>query len=246
MRLSRGFLSLGMRDVRSSPPPVPEDAGQRAINRAHADTQKKRKDAKAAKHTKLIFFSRKWPADDLPLAPLKALKASPGSSAHWVAEAQATIQRGAASARVDPKELAAQGGVAEAAPTRSDGAIVPFVAEALGASGAEATEAPAPMTAETVVSTVGVSVSAEATTTEAGAPETAEAVIAEAGAPKVTTAVVMAARPSVQEAEASAEPLAQGPSLLRESVREAEVYPISSNDTSRAQEVVGVEETDAV
>jgi len=44
-----------MRDVRSSPPPVPEDAGQRAINRAHADAQKKRKDAKAAKRTKHIL-----------------------------------------------------------------------------------------------------------------------------------------------------------------------------------------------
>jgi len=41
--------------VRSSPPPVPEDAGQRAINRAHADAQKKRKDAKAAKRTKHIL-----------------------------------------------------------------------------------------------------------------------------------------------------------------------------------------------
>ena len=156
----------------------------------------------------MIFFSRKQPADDLPLAPLKALKASPGSSAHWVAEAQAAIQRGAASARVDPQEPAAQGMVAEAAPTRSDGAIVPFVAEAPGASGAEAMEASTPTTAETAVSAVGVSVSAEATMAEAGAPETAEAVIAEAGAPEVTMAIVMAARPSVQEAEASAVPLA--------------------------------------
>ena len=87
--------------------------------------------------------------------------------------------------------------------------------------------------------------------TEARAPETAEAVIAEAGAPEVTTAVVMAARPSVQEAEmqaaeASAVPLAQGPPLLRESARETEVYPISSDDTSRAWEVVDAEETDAV
>ncbi|XP_066333169.1 uncharacterized protein [Miscanthus floridulus] len=45
MRPSRGFLSLGMRDVRASPPPVPEDTRQRAINRAHAEAQKKRKDA---------------------------------------------------------------------------------------------------------------------------------------------------------------------------------------------------------
>ena len=33
--------------------------------------------------------------------------------------------------------------------------------------------------------------------------------------------------------------------MLRESVREAEVYPISSDDTSWAREVVDAEETDA-
>ena len=41
--------------MRSSPPPVPEDARRRAINRVHADTQKKWKDAKAAKRTKKIL-----------------------------------------------------------------------------------------------------------------------------------------------------------------------------------------------
>ena len=41
--------------MRSSPPPVPEDAGQRAINRAHTDAQKKQKDAKAAKRMKHIL-----------------------------------------------------------------------------------------------------------------------------------------------------------------------------------------------
>ncbi|XP_066344311.1 uncharacterized protein [Miscanthus floridulus] len=44
-----------MRDVRSSPPPVPEDARRRAINRAHADVQKTRKDAKAAKRMRQIL-----------------------------------------------------------------------------------------------------------------------------------------------------------------------------------------------
>ena len=44
-----------MWDVRSSPPPVPEDARRRAINRVHADAQKKQKDAKAAKRTKQIL-----------------------------------------------------------------------------------------------------------------------------------------------------------------------------------------------
>ena len=153
------------------------------------------------------------------MALLKALKASPGSSAHWVAEAQAAIQRGAASARVDPNGPAAQGGAAEAAPTQtregalpphggeaheSDGAGVPLVAEAPGVSEAEATEDKAPKTAETAVAAVGVSASSEATMEEARAPETIEAVIAEAGAPEVTKTVVMAARPYVQEAEMQA------------------------------------------
>ncbi|XP_066385562.1 uncharacterized protein [Miscanthus floridulus] len=208
--------------------------------------------------------NRKRPADDLPLAPLKALKASPDSSTHWVAEAQAAIQHGAALARVDPKGPAAQGGVAEAAPTQSNGAVVPFVAEAPGASEAEAMEAPAPTTAETTAAAVGVSASTEATMAEVGAPKTAEAVIveagapeaaeamiAEAGAPEVTKAVVMATRPSMQEArtqaaEASIVPLVQGPPLLRESARETEVYPISSDDTSRAWGVVDAGEADAM
>jgi len=38
-----------MRDVRASPPPIPEDAKRRAVNRAHAEVQKKKKDAEEAK-----------------------------------------------------------------------------------------------------------------------------------------------------------------------------------------------------
>ena len=41
-------------------------------------------------------------------------------------------------------------------------------------------------------------------------------------------------------------PLVQGSPLLRESAREAEVYPISSDDTSRAREVIDAEETSVV
>ncbi|XP_066358318.1 uncharacterized protein [Miscanthus floridulus] len=184
-------------------------------------------------HSRLFFLSRKWPADELPLAPLKALKASPGSSTYWVAEAQAAIQCSAASTRVDPKGSAAQGGVAEAAPTQmregalpprggeaheSDGAGVPLVAEALRVSEAEAMEDRAPKTAGTAVAAVGVSVSSEATMVEAGAPETVEAIIVEAEAPEITKAIVMVARPSIQEAEMEAlvAPLVQGPPLLRE------------------------------
>ena len=43
-----------MRDMRDSPPPVPEDARRRAANRAHAEAQKK-KDARAAKRDKKIL-----------------------------------------------------------------------------------------------------------------------------------------------------------------------------------------------
>ena len=39
----------------SSPPPVLEDARRWVINRAHADAQKKQKDAKAAKRTKQLL-----------------------------------------------------------------------------------------------------------------------------------------------------------------------------------------------
>ena len=53
-----------------------------------------------------LVFSQKHPAEVPTLAPLKALKVSPSSTAHWVVEAQAALQRGAASVRVDPKELA--------------------------------------------------------------------------------------------------------------------------------------------
>ena len=44
-----------MRDVRASPPPVPEDARRRAANRAYAKAQKKKKDAKEARRNKKIL-----------------------------------------------------------------------------------------------------------------------------------------------------------------------------------------------
>jgi len=75
--------------------------------------------------------------------------------------------------------------------------------------------------------------------------------MAGAGAPETTKAIVMVVRPSVQEAEMKAAealeaPLLQGPPLLRERARETEVYPISSDDTSRAREVVDAEDAGAV
>ena len=41
--------------MRDSPPPVPEDARRRAVNRVHAEAQKRRKDAEAAKRTRKIL-----------------------------------------------------------------------------------------------------------------------------------------------------------------------------------------------
>ena len=112
-------------------------------------------------------------------------------------------------------------------------------------------EAGAPKTAEATSAGVGVSVTTEATMVEAGAHKTVDAVTAEARAPEIVEADMMAARPSAQEAEMKAAealvaPLVQGPPLLRESAQEAEVYPISSDDTSRARGVVDAEETGAM
>ena len=45
--------------MRASLPPIPEDARRQAINRAHAEAQKKRKDDKAAKRTKQILAREK-------------------------------------------------------------------------------------------------------------------------------------------------------------------------------------------
>ncbi|XP_066373374.1 uncharacterized protein [Miscanthus floridulus] len=150
-----------------------------------------------------------------------------------------------------------------------DGAEVPSVAEATeieapGVSEAEAMEARAPRTAEgaaavarapattkATMAEAGAPGTTEATMAEAGAPGTTEAMMVEAGAPGTTEADVIAARLSAQEvemkaAEASVAPLVQGPPSLRESAREAEVHLISSDDTSRAQEVVDAKVASAV
>ncbi|XP_066347825.1 uncharacterized protein [Miscanthus floridulus] len=191
-------------------------------------------DRPAPADTECFVLCRKRPTEVPTLAPLKALKVNPSSTAHWVAEAQAAIQRGAASARADPKEPATQGGATEATPTRtgegvppphegeareSDGAKVPSVAEATEVeaprvSEAKATEAEAPETIEAAAAGVGVSATIEATMAEVGALETTEA-------------DMIVARPSAQEvemkaAEPSVAPLVQGPPSLRESARKVE------------------------
>ncbi|XP_066384897.1 basal body protein 10-like [Miscanthus floridulus] len=56
IRMSAAPLSdeEGMRDIRASPPPIPEDTQRQAANRAYAEAQKKKKDAKTAKRKKKI------------------------------------------------------------------------------------------------------------------------------------------------------------------------------------------------
>ncbi|XP_066323317.1 uncharacterized protein [Miscanthus floridulus] len=181
--------------------------------------------------------SRKRPTEVTTLAPLKALKVSPSSTALWVVEAQAAKQRGAASARANLKEPVALGGAAEVTPTQTgEGAPLPRGAEACDSDGAvapsfaEATEVEAPR-------------ASEAEATEAEAPRTAEAAAAGAGAPRAIEVDVVAVKPLAQEvemkaAEASVAPLVQGLPLLRESAWEAEVQPISSDDTFQVHEVV--------
>ncbi|XP_066374782.1 uncharacterized protein [Miscanthus floridulus] len=223
--------------------------------------------------------SRKRPAEVPMLAPLKALKVNLGSTAHWVAEVQAALHHGTASARADPKEPTTQGGATEAALTQegeaapppgdgkargSDAAEVPLAVkttgtEVPGVSQAGATEAAAPRTIETVAASTRALATAEAMMAEAGAPKNTEAMMVEAGAPGTTEAtmaearapgttdadVIVAGLPAqeveMKAAEALVAPLVQGPPPLRESAREVEILLISSNDTSRAQEMAGTE-----
>ncbi|XP_066373536.1 uncharacterized protein [Miscanthus floridulus] len=401
MRPSWGYLSLGMRDVRPSPPPVPEDARRRAINRAHAEAQKKRKDAKAAKRMKQILAreklderrrqqrkdglsleespssslstnaldrddegemgrgpldhlpdveettpgasasspalprgggadpgsaiaclwaetdtpeeralgkravnpvgstaavvqvaaeatqllprrteeapgsiedrpapmdmeavllppppplqtrvavskrllprsSQKQPAEVPSLAPLKALKANPGFTAHWVAEAHATLQRGAASVRVDPKEPATHRGAAESVLTRTgEGSSPPHEGEVHESDGAEApsvaeaTEVEAPRVSEAKAMEDEAPRTAEDATAAVGAPAPTEATMAEAGAPGTTEAVVIAARPLAPELETEATVASVAPLV--------QVYPVSSDETSQGREAVDAE-----
>ena len=144
------------------------------------------------------------------MAPLKALKVNPGSTAHWVAEAHAALHRGVASARADPKEPATPRGATEAALTQegevappprdgeahgSDAVEVPLAAETTrtevpGVSQAGATETAVLGTIEAAAVGTGALTTAEATMAEAGAPQTTEATMAEAGAPGSTEATM--------------------------------------------------------
>ncbi|XP_066308438.1 uncharacterized protein [Miscanthus floridulus] len=413
MRPSRGYLSLGMRDVRASPPPVPEDIERRAVNQAHAEAQKKWKDAEEAKRKRKNLEREELekrrrqqrqdglpveaspspslsidssddddeseagqgPLDHLPnirgtalgasasspvfpggggedasgptiarpeaeadmpeawalgkravspvgstaeveqaaagatqlppqrvegapesgegrstpadteampppratavaeegcnaeavvssfehqakvpaLAPRKALKVSTSSTAQWVVEAQAAIQRGAASARADLKEPVVQGEAIEVATKQAEEKEEPTPREA---EARESDGAKAPLVTEATEGEAEAPWTSKAEATEAEAPRTTEAEVAEAGAPGTTEAEaveasVSAAKLVAQEAEtevgqASIPPLVQGPPPLQESAREVEVHSISSDDASQGKEVADAEAASTV
>ncbi|XP_066311638.1 uncharacterized protein [Miscanthus floridulus] len=136
------------------------------------------------------------------LAPLKALKVSTSSTARWVVDAQATMQRGVASARADLKEPVAQGEATKAAMKQArEEAPMPHEAEALESGEAKAPsiveategEAEAPRTSEAKVAEAEASRASEVEVVDAGAPRTTEAEVTEAGAPGTTEAGLGAA-----------------------------------------------------
>ena len=156
------------------------------------------------------------------MAPHKALKVTPGSTAHWVAGAQTAIRRGATSVRAGLTESVPQGGAAKATPTPTgDGAPPPHEGEGHESDGAEVSS----VAEATEVEALGVSkaeATAKAVAAEVEAPMTIKAMMAGAGAPGTTGAGIVAVRPSAQEVEmkaveASVAPLVQGPPLLWES-----------------------------
>ena len=122
------------------------------------------------------------------MAPLKALKVTSSSTAHWVAGAQAAIRRGVASARAGLTESVSQGGAVEATPTPTgEGAPPPH--EGKVSSVAEATEVEARRVSEAEATD-------EAAAAEVEAPVSIEATMAGARAHGTTDAGVVVARPS--------------------------------------------------
>ena len=147
------------------------------------------------------------------MAPLKALKVTPSSTAHWVAGAQAAIRRGVASARASLTESVSQGGAVEATPTpMGEGAPLPHEGksrevDAAGVSSvAEATEVEARRVSEAKATD-------EVAAAEVEAPAPIEATMAGARAHGTTEAQEV----EMKAVEASVAPLVQGPPSLRES-----------------------------
>ena len=130
------------------------------------------------------------------MAPLKALKVTPGSTADWVAGAQAAIRHGTASTRAGLTELVPQGGAVEATPTPTgEGAPPPHEGE-----GRESDVARVSLVAEaTEVDARWVSkaeATDEAVAAEVEDPAPIEAMMAGARAHGTTEAGVVVARPS--------------------------------------------------
>ncbi|XP_066347807.1 uncharacterized protein [Miscanthus floridulus] len=170
----------------------------------------------------------KHQAEAPALAPRKALKVSTSSTAQWVMEAQATIQRGTALAKAALKEPDAQGEATEAATQRAgDEAPMSLEAEAHKLDRAEAPlvakategEAKVPKTSEAEVTEVGASRTTEAELAEAGALETTEAEVGEAD---VGAVELVAQEAETEVGQASVPPPVQDPPPLQESAQEVE------------------------
>ena len=153
--------------------------------------------------------------EDPALAPRKALKVNVSSSAHQAAEAQAGVQRGAASGGAVSEEAAAQEKGAEAAAERVE-EEEPTPRDVVGLGAKEA----------------GASSIAEAIEGEAGAPKTSEVRAVDARATEVEMAEARA--PGSVEAEAMEVEMEQvlAPRL---------VQTISSDDSSHGKEAADVE-----
>ena len=161
-----------MRDVRSSPPPVLEDAERRAVNRAHADAQKRRKDAKAAKRTKHILAReeldkrrRQQRKDGLPL------EESPSTSLSTEAsdgDEKVEGGRGSLDHLPDVVEVAPGVSVSIPAPPGSGGEADP--GPAVARSGAEADTPEARALGKRAASPVSSAVAAELVAVEATPP----------------------------------------------------------------------------
>ncbi|XP_066385063.1 uncharacterized protein [Miscanthus floridulus] len=179
---------------------------------------------------------RKRQAEVPALVPRKALKVSTSSTAQWVVDAQAAIQRGMASARANPKEPVTQGEATEAA-TKKAGEEAPTPREARALESGEAKvpliaeategEVEAPRTSEVEVAEARASKAFEAEVADVGAPRTTEAEVAEARASRTTEAEVAEAGlgtaeltgqdVEMEEGQASVPPLVQDPPPSQES-----------------------------
>ncbi|XP_066311631.1 basal body protein 10-like [Miscanthus floridulus] len=211
MRPMWGYISLGIRDVRASSPPVPEDAERRAVNRAHAKAQKMRKDAKEARCKRknlecdeLEKRRRQQRHDGLPVEPSLSLSLSNSSSDDDEGEVEAPalaprkalkVSTSSTTQWVMEAQAAIQHGAASA---RAD----PKESDAQGEATKAATkqageEAPTPHEAEALMpDEAKAPLIAEATEGEAEALRTSEAKATEARASRTTEAEVAKARAS--------------------------------------------------